>query len=116
MTRDEVKQIFMLLSTAYPAFLPDTDTEKRAKLNLWETMFKQTLYQNAELAALRYIMTCKYPPTIADMNEQIKTAATLNNRRESGQLRLPYEEDSFAYPDDTTLEAAFTKAMRATEG
>lgn len=107
MTRDELKQIFMLFKAAYPSFIPASNDALKAKLNLWESFFPNTTYAAAEWAAKRCIENCKEPPTVADMKEWLGMGLT----RQDVEARKQIEVKPFTYPDN--LEEKFQKAMRA---
>lgn len=104
MTKDEVKKIFMLLTAAYPTFLPDGDDERKAKLNLWELMFSRNSYWDCEWAAQRCIETCVFPPTVADMKQWLGA----NRHEEPKLLAMPEPK----YSNAAYIEAMFEKAMR----
>ena len=108
MTKDEVKKIFLLLTTAYPSFLPDSDQERIAKLNLWELMFSRNSYWDCEWAAQRCIETCVFPPTVADMKQWLGAGIT----RDDMQARLPYHYTPPTYANEAYMESKFERAMR----
>lgn len=109
MTRDEVKMIFSLFTAAYNNFLPESDGERKAKLNLWELMFIGHNYTECEWAAKRCIETCIYPPTIADMNQWLGKGLT----RDDKQARLPYHYEPPNYANEAYMESKFERAMRS---
>lgn len=47
-----------------PNFLPDTDSVK-----IWYQLLKDITYETANAAIQRYILTNKFPPTVADIRE-----------------------------------------------
>lgn len=108
MTRDEVKKIFSLFTAAYNNFLPESDGERKAKLNLWELMFITHDYKECEWAAKRCIETCIYPPTIADMNRWLGEGLT----RDDKVARLPYHYEPPNYANEAYMESKFERAMR----
>ena len=108
MTRDEVKKIFALFKTAYRSFLPDSDEERKAMLNLWEMMLIRNSYTECEWAAKRCIETCIYPPTIADMKQWLGTERTLQD----AQALLPYHYEEPKYANEAYMESKFEALMR----
>lgn len=64
MDRKQVIEVFKLLKSVYPNF--DVSTEK---VDIWTRLLKDQnpaiVMKNAE----RYVLTQKYPPTIADLRE-----------------------------------------------
>lgn len=63
---DDFKVVIKGLTTAYPqqSFIKD-----EYALNLWYTALQDIPYPTLNKAATNYIMTNKFPPTIADMRE-----------------------------------------------
>lgn len=72
MNTKETIKIMAVLKTAYPRFyVNQTDEEKKQALDLWQIMFADKDYLLVSKAVKSLIATNKYPPTIADVNEQI---------------------------------------------
>ena len=69
MDRKQVIEVFKLLKSVYPNF--DVSTEK---VDIWTRLLKDQnpaiVMKNAE----RYVLTQKYPPTIADLRENTSEA------------------------------------------
>lgn len=66
MTREEFGIIVKALKSVYtsPSFIPDADA-----FNVWFEMFKDVEYKILNYSARQYMLTGKYPPTIADLRE-----------------------------------------------
>lgn len=72
MTKNETTLILGVLKTSYPNFYRDMD--KRELLNiveLWNEMFANDDFNTVKIAVKTLIQTLKYPPTIADVKEEI---------------------------------------------
>lgn len=66
MTFDEFKALAKGMKSVYTSerFLPDADSIK-----IWYQMLQDLEYQSASAAIQKYMLTNKYPPTIADIRE-----------------------------------------------
>ena len=66
MTFDEFKVLVKGMKAVYtsPNFLPDADSIK-----IWFQMLQDLEYRTANLAIQKYMLTNKFPPTIADIRE-----------------------------------------------
>jgi len=80
MTVDEALVLLGILRAAYPRFYADMESKmdsKEAKkaafetAKLWATLLSDINLEIAKLALQRLIVTCKFPPTIAEMRESI---------------------------------------------
>lgn len=72
MTRNDVIKIFIVLRTAYPNFYKDMKKEDlEATIDLWTEMFAHENPQLVVAAAKNLINTFKWPPTIADIKEEM---------------------------------------------
>ena len=67
MTKEEFKVLCKGMKAVYaqPTFLPDADA-----FNVWYSLLKDLDYQVANAAIQKYMLTNKFPPTIADIREQ----------------------------------------------
>ena len=67
MNRDEFKILCKGMKAVYtqPTFLPDADA-----FNIWYSLLKDLEYSVAQAAIQKYMLTNKFPPTIADIREQ----------------------------------------------
>jgi hypothetical protein len=72
MNREESIKLLALIKVAYPAAYKDMDKEtKLATVNMWQTTFPSVPYPIMEMAFNRFRMTSKYPPTVAEMAEEL---------------------------------------------
>lgn len=72
MDRENIIIILGILKTAYPSFYKEMSTEEAEKtIELWRDMFKNENFEIVIIAVKNLINTFKYPPTIADVKEQI---------------------------------------------
>lgn len=67
MNKEEFKVLCKGLKAVYtqPTFLPDADA-----FNVWYSLLKDLDYNVANAAIQKYMLTNKFPPTIADIREQ----------------------------------------------
>ena len=67
MDREEFKILVKGMKAVYaqPTFIPDQDA-----FNVWYALLQDLPYQTANLAIQKYMLTEKYPPTIADIREK----------------------------------------------
>lgn len=67
MTREEFKTLVKGMKAVYaqPTFIPDQDA-----FNVWFELLKDIPYQQANVAIQKYMLTEKFPPTIADIRER----------------------------------------------
>ena len=67
MTRGEFKTLVKGMKAVYaqPTFIPDQDA-----FNVWFELLKDIPYQQANVAIQKYMLTEKFPPTIADIREK----------------------------------------------
>ena len=72
MNREESIKLLALIKVAYPTAYKDMDKEtKLATVNMWQTTFPSVPYQIMEMAFNRFRMVSKFPPTVADMAEEL---------------------------------------------
>lgn len=69
MTREEFKTLVKGMKAVYaqPTFIPDQDA-----FNVWFELLKDIPYQQANVAIQKYMLTEKFPPTIADIREKAR--------------------------------------------
>lgn len=67
MTREEFKTLVKGMKAVYaqPTFIPDQDA-----FNVWFELLKDIPYQQVNVAIQKYMLTEKFPPTIADIREK----------------------------------------------
>lgn len=72
MTRSETTMILGVLKTSYPNFYRDMDKKEMLNIvNLWTEMFEDDDFDTVKVAVKSLIQTLKYPPTIADVKEEM---------------------------------------------
>ena len=72
MNREESIKLLALIKVAYPTAYKDMDKEtKLATVNMWQTTFSSVPYAIMEMAFNRFRMTSKFPPTVAEMAEEL---------------------------------------------
>lgn len=86
MTREEFKTLVKGMKAVYaqPTFIPDQDA-----FNVWFELLKDIPYQQANVAIQKYMLTEKFPPTIADIREKESLMKTSwqNARKQSRAQR-----------------------------
>mgnify|MGYP003303821670 CR=1 FL=1 len=72
MDREQAIKILKILKTAYPKFYADMNKqEAEDTINLWIDMFRHENVNLVVLAVKNLINTFKWPPTIADVKEEM---------------------------------------------
>lgn len=72
MTETDVIKLFAILTAAYPSFDRfETVEQAEPVVVLWAEMLKDIPYELAELAVKKFILESPYPPTIADIRQQV---------------------------------------------
>lgn len=72
MNRGESIKLLALIKVAYPTAYKDMDKEtKLATVNMWQTTFPSVPYSIMEMAFNRFRMASKFPPTVAEMAEEL---------------------------------------------
>lgn len=72
MNREESIKLLALIKVAYPTAYKDMDKEtKLATVNMWQTTFPSVPYSVMEMAFNRFRMASKFPPTVAEMAEEL---------------------------------------------
>lgn len=72
MNSTEALKLMAVLQIAYPRFYQDiTDEDAEEAINLWATMFEDKPYELVKAAVKSCIATSKWPPTIAEVNDEI---------------------------------------------
>ncbi len=73
MNKQEAVKLLALIKVAYPTAYRDMDdASKKATVNMWAGSFTDVPYQIMEQAFNHFRMTSKFPPTVADMVEELK--------------------------------------------
>lgn len=74
MTRDEAKKLLALIKVAYPSAYKDIDREfALATINMWQSTFPNVPYAVMETAFNQFRKKSKFPPTVADMFDELRT-------------------------------------------
>lgn len=73
MTREESIKLLALIKVAYPTAFKDMDNDtKHATVAMWQSTFPNTPYVIMEMAFDRFRRVSKFPPTVAEMYEQLR--------------------------------------------
>lgn len=73
MTKKDAAKLLELIQLSYPNFYKDTDDEwKRATINMWQVSFPDVPYALMESAFNHFRMVSKFPPTVAEMVEELR--------------------------------------------
>lgn len=73
MNKQEATQLLALIKVAYPTAYKDLDAAtKKATVNMWQMSFPDVPYPIMEQALAHFRMTSKFPPTVAEMVEELK--------------------------------------------
>lgn len=74
MNKQEATQLLALIKLSYPTAYRDMDdVSKRATVNMWASSFPDVPYPIMEQAFSHYRMTSKFPPTVAEMVEELRS-------------------------------------------
>lgn len=73
MNNFEAMQLLAMIKLAYPSSYKDLDAKgAKATANMWENSFRDVPYQIMEQAFNSLRMKLKFPPTVAEMAEEIR--------------------------------------------
>lgn len=73
MTKKDAAKLLELIQLSYPASYRDRDDGyKLATINMWHRSFEDVPYPIVEQAFNHYRMTNKFPPSVAEMVEELK--------------------------------------------
>lgn len=73
MTTEEAAKLLALIKVAYPTSYRDLDEDStRATINMWQSTFADVPYVILTLAFENFRRRSKYPPTIAEMYEELQ--------------------------------------------
>lgn len=73
MNKQEAIQLLALIKVAYPTAYRDMDqASKVATVNMWEGSFPDVPYPIMEQAFNHFRMASKFPPTVADIVDELK--------------------------------------------
>ena len=74
MTKQEAAKLLSLIKLSYPTAYRDIDKETaNATVTMWQMSFPEMPYPIMEQAFNHYRMTHKFPPTVAEMVEELRT-------------------------------------------
>ena len=85
MTRDEVKPILATIEATYPGYFKnEAGDAARQRLNVWAVALANEPAQEVHAALIETLKVCKFPPTVADIFEQLRArrAASLPGEAE----------------------------------
>ena len=112
MNKQEATQLLALIKVAYPTAYRDMDVAtKKATVNMWAGSFPDVPYPIMEQAFNHFRMQSKFPPTVAEMVQELKNIhyhatecalihKTMGNEEEVRKLQaimqitLPYKDGS----------------------
>ena len=73
MTLEESIKLLALIKLAYPNSYKDIDKDTQlATVNMWQRNFNSVPFSIMEIALDHFVKTSKFPPTIADMCDELK--------------------------------------------
>ena len=73
MNKQEAVRLLALIKVAYPTAYRDMDeASKKATVNMWQMSFQDVPYGIMEQAFNHFRMVSKFPPTVAEMVEELK--------------------------------------------
>lgn len=73
MNKQEATKLLALIKIAYPTAYRDMDdVSKKATVNMWQVSFPDVPYALMENAFNHFRMVSKFPPTVAEMVEELK--------------------------------------------
>ena len=73
MNKQEATQLLALIKVAYPtAYRATDDAVNKATVNMWAMSFQDVPYPIMEQALNHFRMVSKYPPTMAEMAEELR--------------------------------------------
>lgn len=106
MNREESIKLLALIKVAYPNAYKDMDKEtKLATVNMWQTTFPNVPYSIMVMAFERFRMVSKFPPTVADMAEEL---VNVHYQALEGAM------DAHSLGDKDSIDL-YSKIMRITE-
>ena len=73
MTQQETIKLLAVIKLAYPSSYKDIDKDTQiATVGMWHKIFGSVPYPVMEMALEHYVKTSKYPPTIAEMTDELR--------------------------------------------
>lgn len=114
MNKQEAVKLLALIKVAYPTAYRDMDeASKKATVNMWHMSFADVPYPIMEQAFSHFRMVSKFPPTVAEMVDELKNIhneatecalinKTLGNEEAVRQYRMVMEITA-RYKDGSNL-------------
>lgn len=98
MNREEVKELFQLIGSVYPMFIPDNKEQLTQKVNTWTRLMRNMDFERVMAKAEDHVQTNKYPPTIAEISafapEKNETLEKMKQwKREADQVPESVKEE-----------------------
>lgn len=112
MTLEETIKLLALIKVAYPNSYKDIDKDTQlATVNMWHRAFSQTQYPIIQMALDHFIKGSKFPPTIADIIDELKSiyyeawqnAVAYPDRRELNR-QIMAQTEHYTERDDTIIQ------------
>ena len=73
MNKQEATRLLALIKLSYPnAYRDMDDASKKATVNMWHMSFPEVPYQIMEQAFNHFRMVSKFPPTVAEMVDELR--------------------------------------------
>ena len=125
MNKQEAAKLLSLIKLSYPASYRDLDkASANATVNMWQLSFPDVPYAIMEQAFNRFRMVSKFPPTVADMVEELRHLNYQALEGESIQALLKNQDGvrlfravmhyTARYIDDTYLGALNITGLQGT--
>ncbi|TGB04708.1 replicative helicase loader/inhibitor [Halobacillus salinus] len=91
MDKKQVLQVFKVIQSVYPRFMPEDTQEQQNKLDTWALMMKDMDYERVMKRTQEHVVGNKFPPTIAEISayptEKNKSIEKMNQwKREAEQV------------------------------
>ena len=114
MNKQEAVKLLALIKVAYPTAYRDMDeASKKATVNMWYMSFADVPYPIMEQAFSHFRMVSKFPPTVAEMVDELKNihnqategaliSKTMGNEEAVRQYRMVMDITA-RYKDDSNL-------------
>ena len=112
LTKQDVVKMFALVKTAYPYAYKEVDENTLDRLvDIWLECFEEYSAEIVKFAFKQSIKSCKMPPTIADVTEQIEKLKETKDKSDgelwNEYLRLIYSASDLSSKFHYTATASF---------
>src|SRR5699024_3027306 len=94
MNREQVKQLFQLIGSVYPTFLPDDQDKLISKVDTWTHLMKDMYFKRVMVKAEKHVQSNKFPPTIAEIS------AIAPPKNETLEKMKQWEREAEQVPDE----------------